>query len=210
MEEDEDATNGNEETPMPASAVTQNSFTAHHQQSQSSWRNWLQEHVNKLTLFARQQTRSFEDAEDVLQNALVKLSKKLREGTFIGDQTSWMPFMYTQLRREAIDLGRKNDRRKKREQFSYEDEKIHRGEFETPLFESSSMEGELKSILEKTLKELPTKFAEVISLKIWGEKTFAEIGEILNISQNTAASRYRYGVESLRKKLSTLKTNGGL
>jgi len=209
MKEDDDAPLENEEEPMSASVATQNSFVSL-QQSQSSWRDWLKENVQKLTLFARQQTRSFEDAEDVLQNALVKLSKKLREGTFIGDQTSWMPFMYTQLRREAIDLGRKNDRRKKREQFSYEDEQIHKGEFDNPWFDSSSLDGEVKNVLEKALKELPPKFAEVISLKIWGEKTFAEIGVVLDISQNTAASRYRYGVESLRKKLSTIKLNGGI
>jgi len=40
------------------------------------WGEWLREHGNKLLLFARQQTRSIADAEDVLQEALVKLAKK--------------------------------------------------------------------------------------------------------------------------------------
>ena len=38
-------------------------------------------------------------------------------------------------------------------------------------------------------------------MKIWGEHTFAEIGEILGVSLNTVASRYRYGLERLRKGL---------
>jgi len=38
-------------------------------------------------------------------------------------------------------------------------------------------------------------------MKIWNELTFAEIGEALGISQNTAASRYRYGLENLKKTL---------
>jgi RNA polymerase sigma-70 factor (ECF subfamily) len=64
--------------------------------------------------------------------------------------------------------------------------------------------------LEAGLKELPTKFSEVILLKIWSDKTFAEIGEMLQISQNTAASRYRYGLEMLKRKLVESKTKGDL
>ena len=89
----------------------------------SRWREWLREHGPKLLLFARQQTRRQEDAEDILQEALVKLARKVDEGSFVGGQGAWMPFLYTQVRREAIDLGRRNDRRKKREEaVSPEDE----------------------------------------------------------------------------------------
>jgi len=64
--------------------------------------------------------------------------------------------------------------------------------------------------LEMGLKELPQKFSEVIVMKIWGEQTFAEIGEALEISQNTAASRYRYGLEALRKELAGVRQSGDL
>jgi RNA polymerase sigma-70 factor (ECF subfamily) len=47
-------------------------------------------------------------------------------------------------------------------------------------------------------------------MKIWNDKTFAEIGEALEISQNTAASRYRYGLEALRKKLGSARRKGDL
>jgi RNA polymerase sigma-70 factor (ECF subfamily) len=36
-------------------------------------------------------------------------------------------------------------------------------------------------------------------MKIWNELTFTEIGSVLGISQNTAASRYRYALGALRK-----------
>jgi RNA polymerase sigma-70 factor (ECF subfamily) len=42
-------------------------------------------------------------------------------------------------------------------------------------------------------------YREVVILKVWGELTFAEIAEALDIPANTAASRYRYGLEELRK-----------
>ena len=47
-------------------------------------------------------------------------------------------------------------------------------------------------------------------MKIWGEQTFAEIGEILGISQNTAASRYRYGLEALKRHLGGARRRGDL
>ncbi len=52
-------------------------------------------------------------------------------------------------------------------------------------------------VVHEALAELPAEQTEVIVLKTWHELTFAEIGQILDISPNTAASRYRYGVEKL-------------
>ncbi len=173
------------------------------------WRAWLEEHGGKLLLFARQQTRRAGDAEDVLQEALVKLAKKVELGVFVGGQEAWMPFLYTQIRREAIDLGRRNDRRKKREDAVVGDELI--AETGTDRwFEGSGYEEERKAMMEEALKELPKKFSEVIVMKIWAGRTFAEIGEILDISMNTAASRYRYGVEALRKQLAAARIRGDL
>ncbi len=48
------------------------------------------------------------------------------------------------------------------------------------------------------LNQLPAEQREVVVLKVWHELTFAEIGQALDISPNTAASRYRYAMEKLR------------
>jgi DNA-directed RNA polymerase specialized sigma24 family protein len=50
----------------------------------------------------------------------------------------------------------------------------------------------------KCLAGLPPEQREVIVLKIWSEHTFEEIGELLDISPNTAAGRYRYGLQKLK------------
>ena len=186
-----------------------NSGTCAMKEKSSRWREWLSEHGSKLLLFARQQTRRQEDAEDILQEALVKLARKVDEGIFVGGQEAWMPFLYTQIRREAIDLGRRNDRRKKREDTVVEDEQCQSGG-EDAWFESAGYDEERRSLLEAALKELPGKFSDVIVMKIWGGRTFAQIGDILEISMNTAASRYRYGIEALRKRLSGARIRGDL
>jgi DNA-directed RNA polymerase specialized sigma24 family protein len=50
----------------------------------------------------------------------------------------------------------------------------------------------------RCLAALPGPQREVIVLKLWHGHTFEEIGELLDLSPNTAAGRYRYGLEKLR------------
>jgi RNA polymerase sigma-70 factor, ECF subfamily len=52
--------------------------------------------------------------------------------------------------------------------------------------------------LRRALGDLPHDQREVIVLHVWGELTFSEIGELLGVSSNTAASRYRYALAKLR------------
>jgi RNA polymerase sigma-70 factor (ECF subfamily) len=60
-------------------------------------------------------------------------------------------------------------------------------------------------MLRSSVQTLSEKLREVIVMKIWGGLTFAQIAEVLKVSHNTAASRYRYALEQLQKKLSYLK-----
>lgn len=195
-----------EENPMPAQLTAVSDAPP----AESPWRAWLEQNGPKFLLFARQQTRSQEDAKDVFQDALVKLVEKLRSGEFVGGQEAWQPYLYTTIRRLAIDLSRRDDRRKRREDSVSTDAEGERHESFHPWFESENSDDESRVLLERGLKELPEKFAEVIVMKIWGERTFAEIGEDLGISQNTAASRYRYGLEALKKHLGSARRRGDL
>jgi RNA polymerase sigma-70 factor (ECF subfamily) len=186
------------EAPTPTSPAT------------AAWRAWLEEHGPKLFLFARNQTRSHEDAQDIFQDAIVKLVEKIRSGEFVGGQDAWQPYLYTTIRRLAIDLSRKDDRRKRREDHVSADLESDQLEAFHPWFNSEESDDETRDQLEAALKSLPEKFSSVIIMKIWGERTFAEIGEALEISQNTAASRYRYGLEALKRELSTARRRGDL
>ncbi len=150
-------------------------------------------------LFARQQTRCEADAEDVLQAALVR-TWKTHQG---APDPQVVSLAYTNIRRCAIDLGRSNERRKRREEESVRE----RGElvawFELP-------EDDTNRALQVAMSKVPEKFREVITLKVWGDLTFDEIGKTLEISPNTAASRYRYGMEALRKSLEGERVEMGM
>jgi RNA polymerase sigma-70 factor (ECF subfamily) len=53
----------------------------------------------------------------------------------------------------------------------------------------------------RALGTLPDDQKDVIILKVFQSFTFKEIAGICGLSINTAASRYRYGIEKLRSYL---------
>jgi RNA polymerase sigma-70 factor, ECF subfamily len=55
--------------------------------------------------------------------------------------------------------------------------------------------------LQSALSELPEEQREIVVMRIWGGLTLEEAAAVLEISPNTAASRYRYGLEKLRQRL---------
>jgi RNA polymerase sigma factor (sigma-70 family) len=57
--------------------------------------------------------------------------------------------------------------------------------------------------LRRALCALPEDQRQVVVLHVWGELTFMQIAEILDISSNTAASRYRYAFAKLREVMCT-------
>ena len=152
----------------------------------SDWTDWLVKYGPQLLLFARTQTRCGSDAEDLLQEAVVESSVKSE-----GNPPD-LPLVYATLRRRAIDLARKTDRRAAREEIAAE-------ESDACWFDNTIDQKEIAQVIDQAIKKMPQKFREVVMLKIWSELTFAQIAETLDIPLNTAASRYRYGLEILKR-----------
>jgi RNA polymerase sigma-70 factor (ECF subfamily) len=62
-------------------------------------------------------------------------------------------------------------------------------------------EENFRTALTAALAELPADQRAVVQLKLWGELTFEQIAAALELPPNTAASRYRYGLDKLRAHL---------
>jgi len=60
--------------------------------------------------------------------------------------------------------------------------------------------------IEEALDRLPDEQREAVQLKIYMSMTFAEIAEATKVSQDTAASRYRYAIQKLRELLAEEET----
>jgi len=164
-----------------------------------SWKSWLDESAPRLIAYARARCNNLQEAEDLLQDALVKLWAYQEER---GHQPPDLPLAFSVMRYLGLDHGRRKGRQEKRNQKIIQ---FQKGEdhWLDPAMEDS----EEAELLRKEVESLPDKLREVLTLKIWGGLTFAEIGELLAVSHNTAASRYRYALEQLQKKLKYLKTS---
>ncbi len=171
-------------------------------QPDPAWKAWFAKHGSRLLMFCRQQTRTEADAEDVLQDAMFRLWRSgMTEVDEHGEACPSLPGAFTQIRRSAIDQARKNIRRANRE-----DRALEMGEMtDVVWFDSTLEQDERAAAIETAMKTLPDYYQEVITLKIWGDLTFEQIAETLDIPMNTAASRYRYALEKLRRTLTPAK-----
>ncbi len=155
--------------------------------SQQNWKNCFSQLAPGLVLFARQWVRSSADAEDIVQEAFVRFWRTNRDVTNRG-------LLYATVRSVALDLIRKDTRRARREvEASWDLPHATDPQFDTGDDSQRQLAG--------AIDRLPHEQREVLVMKIWNELTFAEIGEGLGISQNTAASRYRYALAALKKDL---------
>ena len=75
-----------------------------------------------------------------------------------------------------------------------------------PIFAPASETDEdaFRKALSAALGDLPADQRAVVHLKLWEGLTFEQIAELLGIPLNTAASRYRYGLDKLRARLRPL------
>jgi RNA polymerase sigma-70 factor (ECF subfamily) len=159
---------------------------------------FLNEHGPALLLFARNRTYSVAEAEDILQTAIVNLWKN---GNFDENNKIPMGLVYTAIRNTAIDVYRSRKRRRLREEKAGRDLYT---DHENGIFSAADgKRSERMDAAAKALEKLSPKLREVVIMKIFGEMKFREIGEVLSISPNTAATRYRYGMKRLRKLMGT-------
>jgi RNA polymerase sigma-70 factor (ECF subfamily) len=136
--------------------------------------------ASELILYGRALGLSHGEAEDVVQETFVALMK-LPQPPQLTEH-----YCVRSFRNRALNYRRSMWRRLTRELES------------ARWFERSPAENRAERAAMRSLAALPQDQREVIVLKIWHKHTFDEIGELLDISPNTAAGRYRYGLQKLR------------
>ena len=147
-------------------------------------RHWCEELYDakaaELILYGRALGLSHGEAEDVLQETFVALLQRTEPPA--------RPEHYCvrSFRNRALNYRRGLWRRLTRE---LESRRWFEGSPDETPYERAAM---------RCLARLPVEQREVIILKIWHEYTFEAIGDLLELSPNTVAGRYRYGLEKLR------------
>ena len=150
------------------------------------------EHAQALFAFLINLTRNEADTRDLLQELFVKLAQQPDLLRGIRNERA---FLIRLAHNAAIDLMRRGcTRDRTREQFVIE--------LASPFARTDDPdERAFRAALAEALGELPPEQRAVVHLKLWEEMTFEQIAAGLDIPQNTAASRYRYGLDKLRERL---------
>ncbi|MGA9780061.1 MAG: RNA polymerase sigma factor [Limisphaerales bacterium] len=153
------------------------------------------EHAQALYAFLLSFTRDESDTYDLLQEIFVKLARNPELLDGIRDQRA---FLIRLAQNAAIDLiRRRGTRERTKENFA--------AETISPFASASnSDEQTFRTELAGALAGLPPDQRAVVHLKLWEGLTFEQIADALNIPPNTAASRYRYALDKLRKRLRPL------
>jgi RNA polymerase sigma-70 factor (ECF subfamily) len=152
-------------------------------------------HAQPLFAFLLNLTRAEADTRDLLQDIFVKLA---REPELLAGVRDERAFLIRLAHNAAIDLMRRRGTRDKtKENFA--------AETVSPFAPANDPDEKFfREELANALAGLPEEQRAVVHLKLWEELTFEEIAAALDISPNTAASRYRYGLDKLRDRLRPL------
>ena len=129
-----------------------------------------------------------EEAQDVIQELYLKLHRQQ-----LHEVRSARCYLYRALSNSCTQLLRERRRIEYVDVASLRD--LHTEDMTPSDFD------EEQALIARLLATLPDEQSEVIRLHLHGECTFTEIAEILDIPLPTAKSRYRYGIEHLRKEL---------
>jgi len=153
------------------------------------------EHAQALFAFVLNLTRAEADTRDLLQDVFVKLARQPSLLRAVRDERA---FLIRLAHNAAIDLLRRRAARDKHHaQFGAEPARIF-----APARDPD--QSAFRAALGQALAELPVEQRAVVHLKLWEGLTFEQIADALEIPLNTAASRYRYGLDKLRERLRPL------
>ena len=156
-----------------------------------------QEHAPALFRFLILLTGSEIETKDTLQEIFIRLAQAPRLLEGISAPHSYLFRLAHHL---VIDRHRRDSTRR-----LYENRAGNELRAVTDPEPSSGDEAWLRKTLAASLDALPPEQKAVVLLKVWEDMTFTEIAAILEISPNTAASRYRYALDKLRDRLRPLQ-----
>lgn len=153
----------------------------------------IETHADRLLLYARTWCPSMSDAEDALQEASMRFLDA-------DGMENPLAYLYRCIRSAALDQIRGERRRARRE--------ADAADGRTEACFACSIEGEeVRLAVDRALADLPGDQREVVVLRVWGEQTFPAIAAIAGIPEDTARSRYRYALDRLRGRLSSLEAS---
>lgn len=161
----------------------------------------LMRHKEKIYRFIYLKVRDRELADDIFQEAFVKIINTLKLGTY-NEEGKFLPWAMRISHNLVIDHFRKTSKVKMISETSSSREDFNifsvLSQNEKNIEQSMTYD-ELESQMVNLIEFLPAAQREILKMRIFQDMSFKDIAESEEISINTALGRMRYALINLRK-----------
>lgn len=159
----------------------------------------VERHQQKVFSFIMMKVKNQDVANDIFQDAFIKVIKTLRTGKY-NEEGKFLPWLMRIAHNLTIDYFRKNKRMgfvASTDDFNVVDVLPE----ESLNAERVMVKGQIEDDLRRLIDELPEEQKEVLMMRHYGDMSFKDIAEQTGVSINTALGRMRYALINLRKMI---------
>ncbi|MSU23123.1 MAG: sigma-70 family RNA polymerase sigma factor [Opitutus sp.] len=163
--------------------------------SEAAFAEFVQRHINLVYSAALRRTGGdAHAAADVAQQVFLAAARNVRSLARHPRLTGWL---YAATRNAALNLMRDEHRRQQRER-----EAQAASEFLASPVDDANWQ-RLRPVLDEAMDKLDDADREAVLLRFFANRSFAEVGAKLNLSENTARMRVERALEKLHALLAT-------
>jgi len=167
-------------------------------QTTEEFESFVMDHLDVFVRYAVSHLGNIEDAEDVVQDVILKVFSRRYELIGINKPLN---YMFRMISNSCNDSGR---RKGSRETFIRRSLDEQKQPFENPI-ETSMIREEDRRQIHAMLDLLPDEQARVIRFRFIADLSFADIAELTSSPLTTVKSRFSYGMNKLRAEFLSKK-----
>lgn len=161
----------------------------------------LMRHKDKIYRFILMKVRDSDLAQDIFQDAFIKIVNTLKAGNY-NEEGKFLPWAMRIAHNLVIDYFRKSNKVKMISESSSQRDDFnifHTISLEDDNIQDTLSKEELESQMVGLIDYLPESQRDILIMRIFKEMSFKDIAEMEDISINTALGRMRYALINMRK-----------
>ncbi|MBI2761899.1 MAG: sigma-70 family RNA polymerase sigma factor [Chloroflexi bacterium] len=168
--------------------------------TRSSFEELVRRYSGSVYAFCLRMVGRPQDAEDLTQDVFVQLLKSLPS---VRTDTPLRPWIFVIARNKCLD------HLKRKRALSFSDVVDSEGDGEMPLPDPAPLPDELaeradlQELMQQAIAELPPRYRTVVALRYSSDLTFAEIGNVLALPENTVKTHFQRAKAMLRARLAS-------
>ena len=169
--------------------------------NENAFETLLMRHKDKVYNFIYIKVRDTALAQDIFQDAFIKVVKTLKKGSY-NEEGKFLPWAMRIAHNLVIDHFRRSSKVKlisetssKNDDFDIFSVIERKDENIEQIITREELEGQMVDLIE----HLPESQKKILKMRIFQEMSFKDIAELEGISINTALGRMRYALINMRK-----------